>query len=1301
MSKRDKRKQKKSRTGTVARTPLAVLKTPQVTEGEFWATTWLRNNVPMVPVSAFQNKEMRSHFDELREFPAPQFHEDPAFMGERGYWVPLSTDGKEGLRVACVPTYANRNDVKVDRFYAKLLRQPKLLAELLEGRTPAALAPLLTECDIPAVKARAVDLSKVAVIGVPDMATAMKMLIPGFINMARWMEEHPRDYLNDWVGPIDTALQEFGIAKGRLTTMLPRNEEEIYRDEAMSLGPVRIPTKPRARTDLLTFGLQAYRNLADTTAEFLPEQMPHSYLGRRLYIHSVDVPLRENLRTILAKTRSMLSTLFHEAERTELDFETNERRPATSWERWCKVQGVSPAGLAGMRVEASSDGNPLDCDFVLLFREEVALDDADGTETTLVERRVEGLVNFMPIALSMPRWFASKAPDAMLLWRAAARMAGRLLWSGVTVPTPVVNDRTLETNCTWLPALLLDDVREAVTEFAGLCEPFAKAALPPGALAPGKYLAHRAALQLLTKASFGLLRAGVGSGRGLDGYVGNVLLGLRFGSTDTDRIESGQVYLNFQVNRSNMRRLCRTFRPIFLRSALELRPTVDLVNLGGGKIRAEFGFIDKYANPEGAHFLSAKMLRERPALYPKLALVQDDVVETYGMNFPTVARLAKSEDRAIELTTAEAEDFLFNEVPKCALAGMHVRLPRELSNMLEPKLVAVVGAGKTLSTKGLLDKHSLADFTWEAAVGEKRISLQELNRLVEKAGHIVSYGDAFVYLSEAAAERIKAHLTSSSRVSSWEKLRALLTGFWEDAVVEPTEPVKARLEELFNVEDIAPPAGFAAVLRPYQLRGYSWLMKNLRLGLGALIADDMGLGKTVQVIATLQAMKEADEFDEKKAMVVVPASVMTNWARELARFAPDLTVGLYHGQSRKLPDPDAMPDVTLTSYRILANDLEELNERDWRLLVLDEAQAVKNHTTAQAVAVRAFRAPQVIAMSGTPVENRLQEFWSIMSSVQPKLLGTLKEFRETFSRPIEETRSLLVLERFRRLTKPFMIRRMKTDKDVISDLPERETIDWYVNLTPVQAALYEDCLKVSLTDLEKLREEAEAAEDEAKQKLVRELELKRRGNILRMITHLKQITNSPSHFQKQLTNATPDSGKAKALLDILAQSRAAERKVLVFTQYVEMGELLQRWIGAASPQTPDFLHGGVPVAERQKMVDRFQNDPDADVLILSLKAGGLGLNLTAASVVIHYDLWWNPAVEAQANDRAYRIGQTRDVLVYRFITAGTFEERLNTMIAKKRELADITVTSGEAWIGDLSNREIEEIFRITKGEVEH
>ena len=333
--------------------------------------------------------------------------------------------------------------------------------------------------------------------------------------------------------------------------------------------------------------------------------------------------------------------------------------------------------------------------------------------------------------------------------------------------------------------------------------------------------------------------------------------------------------------------------------------------------------------------------------------------------------------------------------------------------------------------------------------------------------------------------------------------------------------------------------------------------------------------------------------------------------------------------------------------------------------------------------MRGIRADQVIAMTGTPVENRLMEYWSIFSAVQPKLLGTQKEFAKTFAEPIEGDRDQQAAEAFRRLTAPFMLRRLKTDKSIIADLPEKNTADHYALMRTEQAALYAATLQKLM---EKIREAEEAPDASSPSG-----RMARRGLVLKLITSLKQICNSPSQYSK--TEALrPDSGKADAMLEILGQCLEADRKVLIFTQYREMGERLQEWIEAATGERPDFLHGGVSRTERMKMVDRFQTDRTARIFILSLKAGG---NLTAASAVIHYDLWWNPAVEAQATDRAFRIGQRRDVLVYRLITAGSLEEKINDMLASKRDLADLTVAAGESWIGDLPTKELNRIFALS------
>ena len=594
--------------------------------------------------------------------------------------------------------------------------------------------------------------------------------------------------------------------------------------------------------------------------------------------------------------------------------------------------------------------------------------------------------------------------------------------------------------------------------------------------------------------------------------------------------------------------------------------------------------------------------------------------------------------------------------------------------------------------KSFLGKDAFSRFDWRVAVGDRELTKEELTELAKHVGEVVLVGDDFVYLDPTELARMAETVDKQPQPTYLEKMRAALMGNYENkgrqAEVLVSDEIRKRLKRLTEIDEISPPENLHATLRPYQARGFSWLMKNLRLGIGALIADDMGLGKTLQVIATLLQLKNDGELTKAKALVVVPTTLMTNWQREITKFAPSLSVGIYHGTSRVLPEAvKDLPDVTLTTYGLMRRETEKLAGYKWRLLVLDEAQAVKNATSGQSVAAKSLNASQTIAMTGTPVENRLSEYWSILETVQPRLLGSLKDFTETFAAPIETDHSESAAEAFRRLTAPFMLRRLKSDKSIIADLPERNTVDQFTNLTAEQAALYSKVLEAHMKKLKKLEEKA--VEDPQGT----DIRTIRRGEVLKLITSMKQICNSPSQYLKTET-ATPDSGKAAALFDILGHCREAGRKVLIFTQYREMGERLQTWIEKATGHRPDFLHGGVSVKARQVMVDRFQTDRSVHAMIISLKAGGTGLNLTAASCVVHYDLWWNPAVEAQATDRAYRIGQRRDVLVYRFVTAGTFEERINEMLMEKRNLADLTVATGETWIGELSAAELQSLFTL-------
>ena len=440
----------------------------------------------------------------------------------------------------------------------------------------------------------------------------------------------------------------------------------------------------------------------------------------------------------------------------------------------------------------------------------------------------------------------------------------------------------------------------------------------------------------------------------------------------------------------------------------------------------------------------------------------------------------------------------------------------------------------------------------------------------------------------------------------------------------------------------------------------------------------MGLGKTLQAISLLLKLKEDGALSEKRALIVVPTGLLTNWQAEISRFAPQLSCEVYHGNARSLKL--FASDILLTTYGMVRRDATKLKKLPWRVMVIDEAQNIKNQNAQQTKAISSIAADTHIALSGTPVENRLSEFWSIMNYTNHGYLDTLKDFNERFTKPIQQNGDEACAERFRRVTAPFMMRRMKTDKSIINDLPDKIEINDYVALYPEQAALYQSTLDEAMTVIEGM--------DTADNKQLFE----RSGLILQMILALKQICNHPAQYLKNGDERAELSGKVEMLLDNIQSIVDAGEKVIVFTQFKAMGDMLVKFIAERTGREPMFYHGGCSVKQRSEMVDRFQNGKQDKVFILSLKAAGTGLNLTAASHVIHYDLWWNPAVEAQATDRAYRIGQTKNVMVHRFITQGTFEEKIDHMIQEKKHLADMTVASGESWIGKLSNKELRELF---------
>ena len=669
-----------------------------------------------------------------------------------------------------------------------------------------------------------------------------------------------------------------------------------------------------------------------------------------------------------------------------------------------------------------------------------------------------------------------------------------------------------------------------------------------------------------------------------------------------------------------------------------------------------------------------KMAAQRFAIFKELSLLSSLVqgLEMY---------INRDGITPVVFTLGEFTQFLFNAIPTIRLLGVKVMLPKSLQDIIRPK-VSMKLSKKQTDGKTYLRLDEMLQFDWQVALGDKLITPAEFDNLTRRATGLIRFKQQYIYVNEQDIERLRKAFDGNRPMSATQMLQAALTESYDRAPIILTDDVRQMIRQLTEQAVIPVPQGIKATLRPYQERGFSWMYRNFRIGFGSIIADDMGLGKTLQVITLLQKLKDERALTTKHpVLIVVPTGLVTNWQAEIARFAPSLSVFTYHGSQRILKDfKDA--DILLTTYGVLRSDVTKLKKLSWLAVIIDEAQNIKNADTAQSKAVRSVPAKLHIAMSGTPVENRLSEFWSIMDFNNQGYLGSAKGFKEEFANPIQREGDQQVANRFRRITAPFLLRRLKSDKTIISDLPDKIEQNELALLTERQAALYHETLEQAMQAIEGI----EATDHKSL--------FVRQGLVLQMILALKQICNHPALFLKNGDFNPELSGKTEMLLSLLESIVESGQKVLVFTQFREMGDMLQQMIEQRLGERPLFLHGGCSIKKRQTMVDRFQQNTRGDqIFLLSLKAAGTGLNLTAASHVIHYDLWWNPAVEAQATDRAYRIGQHQNVLVHRFITQNTFEERINQMIQDKRHLADMTVASGESWIGKLSNSELREIFR--------
>ncbi len=618
---------------------------------------------------------------------------------------------------------------------------------------------------------------------------------------------------------------------------------------------------------------------------------------------------------------------------------------------------------------------------------------------------------------------------------------------------------------------------------------------------------------------------------------------------------------------------------------------------------------------------------------------------------------------------------LMQILPAIKLLGIKVFLPKSLQNLIRPKPSLRLRKKSTASGFHL---SNLFDFDWQVALGQDVVSAEEFSALLSKASKLVKFKGKYIYISPEDIAKVERALSGNEKMTPGQLLQAAILGEYESAPVILSDEVREMIRTFTSDRQIEVPASITAKLRPYQTRGYSWLYKNLHIGFGSILADDMGLGKTLQTITLIQKLKDEGHLENKKVLVVAPTGLLSNWQAEIARFAPNLSSFIYHGTGRVLPK--RLPDILVTTYGVLRSEAKALAKKKWSMMVIDEAQNIKNPSTAQSKAVRSIPADAHIALSGTPVENRLSEFWSIMDYANSGYLGTLSSFNEKFAKPIQLCNDEECAGKFRKVTSPFMMRRMKTDKSIISDLPDKVEINEYATLTPAQAALYHKILDSAMAEIED-----KDTSDNAQL-------FERQGLILQMILAVKQVCNHPFQYLKNGRCDIEESGKVEMLLDRVEAILEAGEKVLIFTQFREMGDLLVKFIEERTGTVPMFLHGGCSVKKRTEMVERFQGNKEDKVFVLSLKAAGTGLNLTAASHVIHFDLWWNPAVESQATDRAYRIGQNRNVMVHRFITKDSFEEKIDNLIQSKKHLAEMTVASGESWIGKLSNKELRDLF---------
>ncbi len=657
--------------------------------------------------------------------------------------------------------------------------------------------------------------------------------------------------------------------------------------------------------------------------------------------------------------------------------------------------------------------------------------------------------------------------------------------------------------------------------------------------------------------------------------------------------------------------------------------------------------------------------------------------------FPSLQSYEEQKGEGLYLPGERVIEFLTRFAPLLEQAGFRVVRPEWWR---EGEGIRVAVSGKLQSEAEHVDARtamsSKVRLDWAALLGDQPVTMAELNELSKHTGEMQQVGGKWMRIDAVSVRDAVKFLKGGQKrvLTAREALREVLGmgggGRGLDIREIQTEgwigELLDRLRQPGEIKELPLPEGLQGEMRPYQRRGFSWMSFVTGFGLGACLADDMGLGKSLQMLALLASRHGVG----KPTLLVCPTSVIGNWERETTKFFPSLKLMVHHGVLRAKGEAFARlaqeHDLVVTSYSLLHRDADTLAEVEWDGVVLDEAQNIKNFETKQARAARQIASGYRIALTGTPVENHVGDLYSLMEFLNPGLLGGQKDFQVRFFKPIQNQHNVKAVQQLKGLTSPFILRRLKTDKTIISDLPEKMEMKTYCKLTREQARLYEDVVNGCFVDLEGRSS------------------MERRGLILATISRLKQVCNHPAQILKERDDLAGRSGKLTRLTEMLEEVLEAGEKALIFSQFAEMGEILALHCERVFGKRISFLHGGTPRLERERMIVDFEKPEGANLFVLSLKAGGTGLNLVAANHVFHFDRWWNPAVENQATDRAFRIGQIKTVQVHKFICMGTLEERIDQMVEEKRELAEKVVEAGEVWLTELSNQQLKDLFSLSR-----